>query len=127
MIKKSKVVRKNHTWIKLDGNEHIWKYFIEERIIFSISRLAANQHSTVDPGHKDADEICYVISGTVVMKFPNRNRWIELNEGDAILIGQEEPHQIMNTSSNEVIMVWCAAPGVNFGKKPSDEGFLISN
>lgn len=120
-MKKTKVVRKSDVWIKLDGLEHIWKYFTEDRIIFSISRLLPGQSSTLDPGHKDADEICYVISGSVVMKFPEKNYWIELNEGDAVLIAEEEPHQIINTSANEVLMVWCAAPGIGFSKKKEIE------
>ena len=119
-MKKLKIIRKADVWIKLDGSEHIWKYFTEDRIIFSISQLGPGQNSTVDPGHDKADEICYVISGTVVMKFPNKNRWVELNEGDAILIAENEPHQIINTSSDEVLMVWCAAPGIGFAKKPID-------
>lgn len=114
---KTKIVKKSDVWIKLDGGEHIWKYFTEDRIIFSISRLAPSQSSTLDPGHDKADEICYVISGNLVMKFPDKNYWIELNEGDAVLIAENEPHQIINTSSKEVLMVWCAAPGAGFAKK----------
>ena len=123
-MKKTKVIRKSDVWIKLDGFEHIWKYFTEDRIIFSISRLSPGQSSTLDQGHKDADEICYVISGSVVMKFPEKNYWIELNEGDAVLIAEEDSHQIINTSSKAVTMVWCAAPGSGFNKKPKCEDIL---
>lgn len=115
---KSIKVRRQDVWVKLDDYEHIWKYFVNDRIIFSISRLAPGRACSLDKGHDKADEICYVISGTVDMKFPETNEVIELNEGDAILIAENEPHQIVNTSGQEVLMVWCAAPGTGFSRKP---------
>mgnify|MGYP000882740119 CR=1 FL=1 len=115
---KSIKMRRSDVWVKLDGHEHIWKYFVNDRIIFSISRLGPGQCCNMDKGHDKADEICYIISGTVDMYFPDTNEVIELCAEDAILIGESEPHQIINTSEHEVLMVWCAAPGVGFSRKP---------
>lgn len=117
-MNRSTRARRQDVWVKLDGGEHIWKYFTTDRINFSVSRLAPGQSSSVDPGHDGADEICYVVSGSLVMSFPQRKEWVELNEADAVLIPENEPHQIINTSAQEVLMVWCAAPGAGFMKKP---------
>jgi mannose-6-phosphate isomerase-like protein (cupin superfamily) len=87
------------------------QYITTERINFATSSLAPGAMSSLDDGHPDAEEICYVVSGSVYVLFPARMDEVSLGAGDMMLIMPDEPHQLHNRGREPVQMVWCAAPG----------------
>ncbi len=89
-------------------------YFWTDRLVFTICQLPPGGRSTLDPGHKNADEICYVISGTLALEFPNQQRWERLEAGDAILIPQSEPHTVINPGERLALSAWSTAPHLGY-------------
>jgi mannose-6-phosphate isomerase-like protein (cupin superfamily) len=94
-----------------EGEEQVRQYITTERINFATSSLAPGAMSSLDDGHPGAEEICYVISGTLNVIFPARMDEVRLGPGDMVLIMPDEPHQLHNRGQEPVQMVWCAAPG----------------
>jgi oxalate decarboxylase/phosphoglucose isomerase-like protein (cupin superfamily) len=105
-----RVMKKNEGEIWLEGDECTQVYFKTDKIIFSISTLLPGQKACIDKGHKESHEICYVISGSVVMHLPKNNKNYILNTGDAILIPEGEPHYSVNIGEKKSITAWACAP-----------------
>ena len=106
-----RVIKRTSTEGWREGEEQVRQYVTTERINFATSSLAPGRMSSMDEGHPDAEEICYVVSGTVQVLFPARQQEVALNAGDMVLIMPDEPHQLHNRGREPVEMVWCAAPG----------------
>ena len=104
------VVRRLQATALIEGNEFIRKYFHTERLVFATSILQPGQRSGVDPGHAEADEVCYVIEGSVAAIFADANVVHELEAGDAVLIPQSVAHEIMALGSQPALTLWCTAP-----------------
>lgn len=97
-----------------EGEEEVRQYVTTERINFATSLLPPGGKSSVDQGHAEAEEICYVVSGTLRVRFPAQRTQVELKAGDMVLIMPDQPHQLENRGRERVDMVWCAAPGKQF-------------
>lgn len=89
-------------------------YFWTDRLIVTVCQLPPGGRSTLDPGHKGADEVCYVVAGTLVLEFPDQQRWERLSAGDAILIPQNEPHTVINPGESVAVSVWSTAPHLGY-------------
>ena len=89
-------------------------YFWTDRLVFVVSVIPPGGRSTLDPGHKDADEICYVVEGTLVLEFPELQRWERLSAGDAIQIPQDEPHTVINPTDKAAVSIWATAPHLGY-------------
>jgi mannose-6-phosphate isomerase-like protein (cupin superfamily) len=109
-IMKTKIIRKGEGEILLEGEECSEIYFKTDKLVFTISTLLPGQKASLDNGHKDADEVCYVISGSIVMHLPGKNEYHLLNEGDAILIASGEPHYSVNVGEKKSVTAWSCAP-----------------
>jgi len=88
--------------------------FWTDRMIFCVSEIPPGGRSMVDPGHKDADEVFYVVNGTLVMEFPNSGRCEKLKAGDSIIIPQDEPHVMFNPGDSIVRSVVATAPHLGY-------------
>jgi mannose-6-phosphate isomerase-like protein (cupin superfamily) len=95
-------------------DEMVAMHFWTDRLLFAVSQVPPGGRSTLDPGHKDADEIAYIIKGVLVIEFPRLNRWERLCEGESILIPQEEPHIVINPGSEESVSIWATAPHLGY-------------
>lgn len=89
-------------------------YFWTDRLIVTVCQLPPGGRSTLDPGHKGADEVCYVVTGTLVLEFPDQQRWERLSAGDAVLIPEGEPHTVINPGDTVAVSVWSTAPHLGY-------------
>lgn len=105
-----KLLKKGDGEILLEGDEVTEVYCNTGKICFAVSTLLPGQRASVDQGHKDADEVCYVVQGTILMQIPGEETNYILNEGDALLIPPTIPHFSVNIGTVPSIAVWACAP-----------------
>lgn len=105
-----KVLKKGAGKFLLEGDEVTEVYCNTGKLCFAVSTLLPGQRASVDAGHKIADEVCYVVQGTILMNIPDRNENYLLSEGDALLIPPTVPHFSVNVGSVPSIAVWVCAP-----------------
>ena len=97
----------------VEGAELAWIYFDSGRIVLAASTLAPGARSTRDPGHPGAHEVGYCVSGRFVLEVGgSERRFVEVNAGDAVLIGDGIPHIVHNPGPEQAEMVWAAAPSL---------------
>ncbi len=98
----------------LDGGEKVLRYFTTDKILFSSSTLAPGQASGRDPGHAGAHEIGFCVEGEVVMQFGDgaEREFVQLEAGDAVLIGEGVPHIVFNPGPGQARMTWSIAPSL---------------
>jgi len=106
----TKIIRKGEGKFLMEGEECSQIYVKTEKIVFTISTLLPGQKACLDKGHKDADEVCYVIRGKIIMHLPDKDEVHLLNEGDAILIPEGEPHYSINVGEKKSVTAWACAP-----------------
>ena len=107
---KTKVIRKDEGEFLLEGEECSQIYLKTGRLIFTVSTLLPGQKACLDKGHAGADEVCYVINGTIIMYLPGMDQYHKLNEGDAILIPEGESHYSVNIGEIKSVTAWACAP-----------------
>lgn len=107
-----RLVRRLDATALIEGDEFVRKYFHTKRLVFAVSVLQPGQRSALDPGHEDADEVCYVVEGSLAVIFPDADVVYELEQGDAILIPASAPHEALGLGTAPVVMVWSTAPGL---------------
>ena len=92
------------------------EYAKTERITLGTSTLEPGKTGGIDWGHKGATEIFFVVQGRVRMRTPNSavnaEMTYELEEGDAILIPEDVPHELTNIGDVTAILSWSLAPGM---------------
>lgn len=108
------VCRRDAARALMAGDEMAEMYFWTDRLVFSVSRIPPGGRSSRDPGHKGADEVCYVISGTLVIEFPSLQRWERVGAGDAIVIPEGQPHVAINPGDQTAVSVWATAPQLGY-------------
>ena len=108
------VRRANEARVLMAGDEMAAMYFWTDRLVFSVSEIPPGRRSSRDPGHKGADEVCYVVEGSLVIEFPALQRWERLNAGDAVLIPQGQPHVAINPGDRTAVSVWATAPQLGY-------------
>jgi len=104
------LLRKRDSRNFLEGDEHCRAYFDDKKVIFGTSKLAPGKRGDVDPGHPNSYEVFYVAKGTVICRFEKSKLFMELEEEDAVLIPPGEPHQLINVSEKEALVVWSQFP-----------------
>ena len=112
--KQVEVCRRDDARVLMAGDEMAAVYFWTSRLVFSVSQIPPGGRSSRDPGHKGADEICYVIKGTLVLEFPELQRWERVSAGEAALIPEDEPHTAINPGSEVAVSVWATAPHLGY-------------
>lgn len=108
-MKKVKVIRKRQTKNFMEGDEHCRLYLDTENIVFGVSYLPPGTKGDVDPGHKNAFEVFFVVKGTVLCHLPDEDIYEELDEGDAILIPPLRSHKLINIGEEVATVVWSQA------------------
>jgi quercetin dioxygenase-like cupin family protein len=108
------VCRADQARILMAGDEAAAVYFWTDRLVFSVSEIPPGGRSSRDPGHKAADEICYVIRGKLVIEFPELQQWERLGPGDAVVIPENEPHVAINPGDEAAVSVWATAPHLGY-------------
>jgi mannose-6-phosphate isomerase-like protein (cupin superfamily) len=80
------------------------------RLQFSTAQLLRGARGPVDPGHEDADEVAYIISGRISMRFPDHGVVLEARAGDAIIIPAGVAHEPVNMGLEPALLSWSLAP-----------------
>ncbi len=104
------LIKKQEAEVLMEGNEFVRVYANTGKILFSVATIPPGQKGMLDPGHQGAHEIAYVVSGTLVFEFPDSKKWFELEEGDAVLIPEGEPHLVYNVGDETGTITWSLAP-----------------
>jgi mannose-6-phosphate isomerase-like protein (cupin superfamily) len=104
-------VRKNMDVIHfMEGDEHCRLYFKTDKLQFGTSTLMPGKGGAVDTGHKNGEEVFFIAKGKVLLFLPNKKKYFELYEGDAIIIPPGEAHQLFNPYSKQAVVSWSLAP-----------------
>ena len=102
-------IRKSEARIFFEGKEMCREYCSTGKITFGTSQLPPGEEGTVDPGHAEAHEVFFVVRGTVVIT-NEKGVWVELAEGDALLVTEGIPHRLINVSEETAVVSWSCAP-----------------
>lgn len=94
--------------IFMEGPEVCREYFRTSRITFGSSQLQPGQTGGVDRGHPDSQEVFFVVQGHVLLNCGGD--FIEMNEGDAVLVPPTVPHELTNIGSGVALVTWSLAP-----------------
>ena len=109
-MKKDIVVRRTEARSFMEGQEHCREYFLTDKITFGTSTLQVGQTGATDPGHDGAHEVFFVAKGNVLVHVGDPGYYYELEEGDAILLPENDPHTILNVGEEAAVIVWATAP-----------------
>jgi mannose-6-phosphate isomerase-like protein (cupin superfamily) len=104
------VVRRREARSFLEGQEHCREYFATDSMTFGTSSILPGQEGAADPGHPGALEVFFVARGHVLCSLGNPANYYELEEGDALLIPEGEPHSLANVGEVSALVVWAGAP-----------------
>lgn len=105
-----RVVRESQARLFLEGPEICREYFKTGKITFGSSTLLPGEKGEIDPGHPVSHEVFFVSRGHVVLRNPSTRSAYELKEGDAILIPEGAPHELMNIGMETAVVTWSCAP-----------------
>jgi mannose-6-phosphate isomerase-like protein (cupin superfamily) len=108
------ICRKNDGKILTVKDEVVALHYWTDRLLFAVSEIPPGGRSTLDPGHRGADEVAYVIKGKIVVEFPDLDRNERLNAGDSILIPEGVSHTVINFGDEEAVSVWVTAPHLGY-------------
>jgi len=111
-IREVRVVRSTQAEVLMAEDECTKIYFWTDKLIFSTCTIPVRGKSTLDVGHQGAHEVCYNIQGRVVVHFPEKEKYMELRPGDAVLIPEGEPHRVINVGDTTAILSWSCAPHI---------------
>ena len=103
-----KVIKKKESKQFFEGDEQCNLYMKTEKMVFGTSYLEPGTEGTIDPGHKYGEEIFFVAKGILTCQFSTLSK--ELQEGDAVIIPIGEPHKLINTNKEPVLVCWALAP-----------------
>ena len=105
-----KIIRNGDGEFLIEGEELTQFYFKTGKIVFAINTLPAGQTASLDKGHKNSHEVGYVIQGSLKIHFPEKDKYYNLNIGDAILIPEDKPHYLINVGKDMSIVAFACAP-----------------
>ncbi|MFG0930686.1 cupin domain-containing protein [Staphylococcus gallinarum] len=104
----TKIVKPEDADVFLEGSEVCREYIKTDLITFGTSELHPGVTGAVDEGHKNSQEVFYVVKGTVLLRCGEK--LYELNEGDAQIIPEDTPHQLTNIGECIAKVSWSLAP-----------------
>jgi quercetin dioxygenase-like cupin family protein len=94
----------------MEGEECTQIYAHTDKLVFSVSTLLPGQRACLDEGHEGADEIVYLIRGTLLLHLPDTDESFRLKEGDALLIPPGAAHYSINVGDGRSVAAWSCAP-----------------
>jgi mannose-6-phosphate isomerase-like protein (cupin superfamily) len=111
-LQKVKKVTRSDALPILEGGEYVKIYFHTEKLLCALSTMVPGQVGEYDEGHRGAEEVCFCVDGTIVVHFPRQGTYVELQQDDAVIIPEGEPHQITNVGDALAKMLFFAAPHI---------------
>ena len=70
--------------------------------------IVAPGKATDEHYHMEAEEICYIVRGSGLMRIGDEKR--EISVGDGIIIEPGMKHKIWNTGDSDLVFLCCCAP-----------------
>ena len=104
------VLRKGDGKLLLEGDELTEIYCKTDKLSFAVSTLLPGHRASVDAGHKEADEVCFVAQGELAIQIPGTDEVYYLRAGDALLIPPAIPHFSVNVGEEKSVAIWACAP-----------------
>ena len=106
------LIRERHAKVLMEQDEFVRIYAQTDKLAFGVANFQPGQRGPLDPGHPGVQEVAYVVRGQFVFEFPDSasQRFVELREGDAILIPEGAPHGAINISRELGVICWAIAP-----------------
>ena len=105
-----RLVRHRAARTLVEDGEFVRVYLDDPRLQFSIAEMLPGARGPVDPGHEDADEVAYVISGALTIEFPDLGVALTATAGDAIIIPAGYSHVPINNGTQSTTFSWSLAP-----------------
>lgn len=103
-------VKRIETKSFMEGPEHCRLYIQTDKITFGSSELLPGQRGAIDKGHPDSHEVFFVSRGHVLLYVEERDKYFELEEGDAILMPEGVSHTLINIGETKAVLTWSQAP-----------------
>lgn len=111
-MEEARVIKECEARLFMEGPEICREYIVSDKITFGSSTLMPGQTGENDLGHPDSHEIFYVSRGEALMYTSSNKKYYQLKEGDMIFIPEGVPHQLTNTGSKIVVIIWSLAPSI---------------
>ena len=105
-----RILRQSDAFVLIEDGEFVRVYHDDSRLQFSTAELLPGARGPLDPGHADADEVAYVMSGRITMRFPDHDLVLEGGAGDAIIIPAGVAHEPVNAGVEPAMLSWSLAP-----------------
>lgn len=105
-----KKIRKLNAKVSLDGPEVCREYVRTEKMWFGTSELLPGQTGGIDQGHPVSHEVFFAARGHVIVRNPESGNFYELEESEALLIEEGEPHEITNIGTVPALIIWAGGP-----------------
>ena len=94
--------------IYMEGPEVCRVYYKTDKITFGSSQLNPGQTGAEDPGHPNSHEVFFCSRGSVLLRVGEE--YIEMHEGDAVLVPPVLSHQLTNIGLDIALVTWSLAP-----------------
>jgi uncharacterized cupin superfamily protein len=104
------VKHKNDTKIWMEDAEVCREFYKTERITFGMSELPPGGVGALDPGHSEADEVFFCVSGETLVYVPEDDAYYRLSAGEAMLIPPGKGHKLYNIGEQRACVTWSCAP-----------------
>ena len=81
-----------------------------DQLAFGIIELEVGKEAGYDAGHKNADEVFYLVSGTAKISYPTTGESVTVAPGEFTLIHRSLPHVIANVGDDfmKLLFACCA-------------------
>lgn len=103
------VIGKKDARLFFEGKELCREYCSTGKITFGTSEVPPWEQGEIDLGHSEAHEVFFVVRGHVAIT-DDKGDYVELVEGDALLIHENKPHRIINICGEPAVVSWSCAP-----------------
>jgi mannose-6-phosphate isomerase-like protein (cupin superfamily) len=105
----AKIIREIEARTFMEGPELCREYVRTPKMWLGTSTLQPGQRGSIDPGHKDSEEVFLCVQGHVLVF--DEKQYYELYAGDALFIPETLPHTIINIGEETAVLAWAGAPG----------------
>jgi mannose-6-phosphate isomerase-like protein (cupin superfamily) len=103
------VIREREAASFMEGDEFCRRYVSTGKVTFGTSTLQPGQRGAVDLGHAVSHEVFFCIRGHILIRLQDQD-YVELFEGDAVVIPEGLPHTLVNVGDTPAFVSWSLGP-----------------
>ena len=92
------------------GDSVVYRALKTDQFESGLLCLEPGKTAGYDAGHKNADELFYVVEGTACVEYPASGKKVLVNQGDLIVNDRDLPHVVSNPGNTplKLLFVCCA-------------------